>query len=237
MILKNISAILFDSGKVLNGPKTGHWFMGPRFFEYVNRETFDKIDSSIINQAFTRAGAYINSIHLIETMNEECDYFKHYYTIFSDVLPELKLSEDKVKGLAEDLVFNPSKYVFYEDALKVIPLLSKKYPLAIVSDAWPSLKMVFEEAKMKSYFSSFVISSKIGVIKPDKLMYQTALNELGVNPNQAVFIDDNLRNCLGAKALGIQAILLCRDQEQYQLEKMKSAGKGYEVIFSLNELL
>ena len=237
MILKNISAILFDSGKVLNGPKTGNWFMGPRFFEYVNRETFDRIDSSIINQAFTRAGAYINSIHLIETMNEEFDHFKHYYTIFSDVLPELKLSEDKVKGLTEDLVFNPSKYVFYEDALKVITLLSKKYPLAIVSDAWPSLKMVFEEAKMKSYFSSFVISSKIGVIKPDKLMYQTALNELGVNPNQAVFIDDNLRNCLGAKALGIQAILLCRDQEQYQLEKMKSAGKGYEVIFSLNELL
>lgn len=101
----------------------------------------------------------------------------------------------------------------------MIPILSEKYPLAIVSDAWPSLKMVFEEAKMKAYFSSFIISSIIGVTKPDKLMYQTALNELGVNPNQAIFIDDNLRNCLGAKAIGIQVILLCRDKEQYRLDR------------------
>lgn len=32
----NIKAILFDSGRVLNQSSTGHWFISPRFFEYVD---------------------------------------------------------------------------------------------------------------------------------------------------------------------------------------------------------
>lgn len=35
------------------------------------------------------------------------------------------------------------KYTFYKDALKVIPELKLNYKLAVVSDAWPSLKDVF----------------------------------------------------------------------------------------------
>ena len=49
----------------------------------------------------------------------------------------------QIKGLATDLVYNSDKYVFFDDALKVIPTLKSKYKLAIVSDAWPSLKDVF----------------------------------------------------------------------------------------------
>lgn len=231
-----IKAILFDSGKVLNGPRSGHWFIGPKFYDFIDKDIFDNIESAKINKAFREAQNYMNSVNLIQTAKEELDHFMKFYEIFSNCLPELKLSPSQIKGLAEDLVFNPQKYVFYEDALKVIPILKEKYQLGIVSDAWPSLKNVYDEVNLTSYFETFVISSIIGVVKPDPLMYTTALNELGITAEEAIFIDDNFKNCLGAREVGMQAILLCRDKKIYVFEKARSSFKGYKVIKSLEEL-
>jgi putative hydrolase of the HAD superfamily len=237
MRLHNIEAVLFDSGKVLNVPQTGHWFISPKFFDHINKGSFETISIEKKNSAFSKAGAYINSIAMIKTKEEEYYHFKKYYDIFSGELPELQLQNENVKELAKDLVYNTEKYKFFDDAISVIPLLYPKYKLAVVSDAWPSLKDVFIKAGFYSYFSSFIISSVIGVTKPNEKMYLSALNELNVSPDRAVFIDDNLKNCLGAMRLGINAVLLCRDKKYYALQKIVSVGKGYSVIQSLNELL
>ncbi|MNP81940.1 D-glucose-1-phosphatase [compost metagenome] len=42
-------------------------------------------------------------------------------------------------------------------------------------------------------------------------MYKKALEELALQPEEAVFVDDNPVNCEGARKAGIQSILLCRD--------------------------
>lgn len=55
------------------------------------------------------------------------------------------------------MVYNSDKYRFFDDALKVIPELKLKYKLAIVSDAWPSLKDVYEKNELYNYFDSFVL--------------------------------------------------------------------------------
>lgn len=237
MKLQNIDAILFDSGKVLNAPQSGHWFITPNFFILVNKSTFDGISMEKRNRAFSLAGDYLNSIAVISTKEEEYEHFRKYYDIFSKALPELQLQDEATNGLAKDLVYNTEKYKFYEDAIHIIPILYNKYKLAVVSDAWPSLKDVFVNAGFDSYFSSFVISSVIGVTKPNEKMYLSALNELSVSPDKAVFIDDNLNNCMGAKKLGIKAVLLCRDKKYFMVQKILSIGKGYKVIQSLNELL
>ncbi len=99
-----------------------------------------------------------------------------------------------------------------------------------------NIEDVFYDAGLISFFSSFIISSIIGVTKPNPKMYLTALNELKVNPVNSIFIDDNIGNCLGAKKVGINAILLCRDKKLYIYHKKRSIGKGYRVINSLKEL-
>lgn len=237
MKLHNIEAVIFDSGKVLNAPQSRHWFISPNFFCHVNRSIFDSISMDKRNKAFSKAGDYINSIAVINSKDEEYEHFKKYYVIFSNELPELRLQNESINELARDLVYNTEKYKFFNDAIHRIPILHDKYKLAIVSDAWPSLRDVFIEAGFYSYFSSFVISSVIGVRKPNERMYLTALKELNVSPDKAIFIDDNLNNCLGAKRLGINAVLLCRDLKHYAVQKILSIGKGYKVIHSLDELL
>ena len=148
--LKNIKAILFDSGRVLNGPVTGHWFITPNFWEYVDKSIFDSLDKSKIASAFAEADKYIVTQKLMRTKDEEYQHFIKFYEIFSSQLPELKLTADAIENVAKDLVFNPKKYAFYDDALEIVPKLKSKYKLAIVSDAWPSLLDVYNENNMTS---------------------------------------------------------------------------------------
>jgi putative hydrolase of the HAD superfamily len=56
------------------------------------------------------------------------------------------------------------------------------------------------------------MSSMLGVIKPHELMFKTALTELDIKPEEAIFIYDSTRNLDGARSLGLQTILLIRDQ-------------------------
>jgi len=149
-------------------------------------------------------------------------------------LPELSTNSSEIESIAKDLVFNPDKYGFYKDVYDEIPRLSKKYKLAVVSDAWPSLEEVFIKADLRDYFSSFIISSKLGTNKPNELMYKTAIDELGISAGEAVFIDDNIINCDGAKKLGINSLLMCREFKHYLYLKLTS--RKYKVIRSLEKI-
>ena len=67
-------------------------------------------------------------------------------------------------------------------------------------------------------------------------MYLKAIEELMILPEEAVFIDDNLINCTGAMKLGINGVLLCRNNLQYLTQKLLSIGKDYVVIKELKKI-
>ena len=214
-----IRSILFDSGRVLNMSSTGHWFIPPKFFEYVNKEKFLSIEKEKINNAFSNAQKYLFNEKLIKNRKEELKHFINFYKLFSENLPEIEIKN--IEELAKDIVYNTSKYVFYDDVKEVIPRLKNKYKMAVVSDAWPSLENVFIDADMKKYFETIVISTQIGTLKPDPKMYETAIKSLDVNNSDTIFIDDNINNCIGAEKLGIKSILMSRENYEEKLEKYK----------------
>jgi len=231
-----IKAILFDSGNVLNYPTSGNWFISPHFYDFVNQQRFQGISRPKIHHAFQRASQYINGIPTILDKSEELAFFTEFYRILFSCLPELEIDKNKLKRIAEDLVYTPQKYTFFSDALTVIPILSKKCKLGIVSDAWPSILDVYENAGLLKYFSTFIISSVLGTHKPDRIMYEAALKELEITPAEAIFIDDNPVNCKGAKKAGIASYLLCRNPGKAPFLKLQGKLGGYQIIDSLNTL-
>lgn len=56
-------------------------------------------------------------------------------------------------------------------------------------------------------FDAVFASNKIGVSKPKPDFYRRILKDMGVKPEQAVFVDDMPVNVLAAEKLGIEAIL------------------------------
>ena len=229
-----IKAILIDSGRVLNEPVTGHLFITPNFFKYVNKTTFGAIPHSKVKMAFSKATEYISNQKSIVNLDEEYFHFRKYYDIFFNYLPALGVNNTKIENVTKDLVFNPNKYGFYKDVYDVIPRLGKDYKLAVVSDAWPSLEEVFITAGLREYFSSFIISSVLGTNKPDEFMYKSAIDELGVSVEETVFIDDNIVNFNGANKLGINSFLMCREYKYYLY--LKLTCRKYKVIHRLESI-
>ena len=78
-------------------------------------------------------------------------------------------------------------------------------PMALLTDAWPSVRPKFAALGFLEYFASFVISAEEGCTKPHIGMFRPALDALGVLPEEVVFIDDGADIVAGAKALGLQA--------------------------------
>ena len=63
-----------------------------------------------------------------------------------------------------------------------------------------------ERYELLSWFDGIVVSGEEKTRKPFPEFYQILLNRYGVNPAEALFIDDNLRNIKAAEKLGIPSI-------------------------------
>lgn len=149
--LKHIKAILFDSGRVLNHPRSGHWFISPKFYSFVNKERFELIAQDQIEGAFHKALQYMDENPLILSETEEYRHFIQFYAIVSEELAFLELNREQIEGLAYDTVFNDDKFKFYQDVFEVIPELNNNYKLGVVSDTWPSLERVFKNVGLRSF--------------------------------------------------------------------------------------
>jgi putative hydrolase of the HAD superfamily len=73
-------------------------------------------------------------------------------------------------------------------------------------------------AELREAFDVFVESSAIGLRKPDPRIYRHVCAELGVEPEEAVFLDDIGRNLKTARALGMTTIKV--DEPDSALEEL-----------------
>lgn len=56
------------------------------------------------------------------------------------------------------------------------------------------------------YFDGVVISCEVGLMKPEPQVYILAAESVGVQPEEALFIDDFIENIEGARRAGMQAL-------------------------------
>jgi putative hydrolase of the HAD superfamily len=94
---------------------------------------------------------------------------------------------------------------------QILAQMKTRYRLAVVSDAQsayglPELRAV----GLAGYFASIVISGDHGYRKPDPRLFQAALTELQVRPEDAIFVgNDRFRDVHGARQVGMKTILFC----------------------------
>jgi 2-haloacid dehalogenase len=90
------------------------------------------------------------------------------------------------------------------------------YPLYGLSN-WPAEKfaLVRPQYAFFEWFNSLVISGEVGLLKPDKAIFDLLLKRAGYPAGECLFIDDHERNILAARDLGFQTIQF---QSPQQLE-------------------
>lgn len=229
MNISGAKAILFDSGHTLNMPRTGHWFITPNFFSIINNSKSNYTEEQL-DKALENAYMHISQTLLVETEEQEFNMFRKFYEI---VLKEIKypsINDEIIKFLARDNVYNDEKFLFFHDVKPALMKLKEKYLLGVVSDTWPSLERVFTNKNLMQYFSTFVMSSIHGSNKAEKKLFKIAIKELGIKPEEVIFIDDSESNLIAAEEFGMVPILI----DRYKTEDIKSR---YPIINTLTELL
>ncbi|MFQ5914204.1 MAG: HAD family hydrolase [Nitrospinota bacterium] len=87
--------------------------------------------------------------------------------------------------------------------------LAKRYRLGVVSNFCGNLDVICREYSLAGHLSVIVDSFIAGVEKPDAAIFCIALERLGVQAGEAVFVGDNLeRDIKPAQSLGMQAVWL-----------------------------
>ncbi len=109
----------------------------------------------------------------------------------------------------------------WKPMLKLMQQLRSQYHVGLISNTNPPhYRYCREQIPQLAGLHSITLSYTVGVNKPDKQIYQSALTAAGVTPNEAVFIDDIADNIAGAAAIGMHGIQ-CISYQQVRRALMK----------------
>jgi putative hydrolase of the HAD superfamily len=133
----------------------------------------------------------------------------------------------------EDYVrISPTKTNLFEGAKKVLDYLRSRYELHIISNGFKETTLTkMSGSGLNPYFKNVIISEDVGVNKPDKAVFQYALDKAEAKIQESIMIGDSLEaDIYGAQNFGMQAIFF------NPLKKEKPADVPWE-IYHLEELL
>ncbi|HEY74506.1 MAG: hypothetical protein B6I35_02990 [Anaerolineaceae bacterium 4572_32.2] len=98
---------------------------------------------------------------------------------------------------------------FYQPVAAAIRALRGRYRLALLSNAPPGQAERVREQfgfDIHAEFDLYINSALVGLRKPDPAIFYLTLERLGVEPGQAVLVDDMVYNVDAARELGIHTV-------------------------------
>jgi len=87
------------------------------------------------------------------------------------------------------------------------------HKVGLISNAWDGLRPWMRQQKFDDAFDYLTISAEVRLAKPLPGIYHHALAALGVQPDEAVFVDDFSENIEACRKLGMKGVFF-RSAEQ-----------------------
>ncbi len=203
------------------------------------------------------------STHSIESLAKTCDQFyskseptprQHNLTVFEQRIQnlcfdlKLNLAAEDIKMTANKVANTWQKHISLDpEAHHILHRLHRSKKLALVSnfDHPPHVHSVLSKLDLTLYFDSIVISAEVGVKKPDPRIFDTALEQTAMKPEEVIYVGDTDDDTNAARAAGMVPVLIQRDNEgnafdfsvnKHNLEQTESR-LDVRTITKLSELL
>lgn len=122
----------------------------------------------------------------------------------------------------------------------VIELSKRGYLLGIIANTITETEIpdYLEEYGLTEYFKTVVLSSKVGIRKPNPEIYWEAARRMGVEPAQCVYVGDNpVRDVEGTRAAGYSMMILILEPETLAKEPPTGEVKPDHTIREIKDLL
>ncbi len=121
------------------------------------------------------------------------------------------------KSLVKLFEADPNKmFRPYPEVNTVLEDLSARYPLAVIANQHRSVRKYLENTwGLAKYFKFMILSEEVGFQKPDKEIFQLALDRARVDdPSEAWMIGDRVDTDIGpSRSLGMKAVRVLHDSE------------------------
>ncbi len=117
------------------------------------------------------------------------------------VAKDLGSTADEVKKRYEHHRIN-------RDVVRLIHALGEKFRVALLSNANEhQLLPKLDDLGLTDFLERVFVSSQLGLLKPDRKIYELVARELGVEPAECVMIDDLPENIEGARSAGMPGVI------------------------------
>ncbi|WP_405085060.1 HAD-IA family hydrolase [Microbispora sp. NBC_01389] len=93
-----------------------------------------------------------------------------------------------------------------EEVLALLTRARARVPVVLVSNATSELAAHLRELELHDAFDHVVSSYDVGVIKPDRRIFEIAVEHAGAPAERCLFVDDRAENVAAASSLGMTGV-------------------------------
>ncbi len=109
-----------------------------------------------------------------------------------------------------------------EATARLIPELKMAgYRVIVLSNMSKEYIDFLRKKPVYSHFDEEIISCEVGLVKPEREIYELLLTRYGLRPDETIFIDDRQENVDAAAELGITPFLFDRRNPEKSCEELK----------------
>jgi len=165
-----------------------------------------------------------------------------------------ELGKAELRHIADTIAEAWQTHIFIDpEAIPVLTALKQNKMIGLVSnfDHPPHVRRILSNNGLENFFDTIIISSEVGVKKPDPAIFSFALEQTGLSQDEAVYVGDTEEDVAGAIVAGIHPIFIARpvnrtdrDALDFQiayrskhLPKNRFSKNEVTVIKSLQEIL
>jgi len=132
---------------------------------------------------------------------------------------ERPLTEQEVSAIFDSyLTLYENSWTLYPDVIPCLEALAA-YPLGMITNGdSDQQRQKLDQTGIAGYFKSVVVSGDVGVAKPGRQIFERSAEDMGLLPDELLFIGDNPENdVLGALRAGWHAIWLNRTGSEQEV--------------------
>jgi len=166
-------------------------------------------------------------------------YEKRIYSLGLELNLELEIED--IRKMVNNTITAWQKYVPLDpDAIPLLESLKESKSLALITnfDHPPYVYSLLSDMKLTKFFDSIIISSEVGVKKPDPTIFSFVLNELDLNTNEICYVGDSKEDMEAAIKANLYPILIQRQSssefetmDDFYIENSQNIQFGVEIDF------
>ncbi|MFB4168805.1 HAD family hydrolase [Virgibacillus sp. JSM 102003] len=181
-----IKAAIFDLDKTLLNRGEA---IEQMFFKILDK-CYEDVKHSIKNEMLKKFKGYDNKSY------GHNDKTKVFASFFDEFPPKYRLPHNDIQDFWNNNF--PNCFTINPNTIHIVNILKMQVKVAIITNgSTQRQKAKINNTNLNSCFEIIIVSEEVGYSKPDKRIFELALNKLNIKPEDALFVGDDLEKDIG----------------------------------------